>query len=92
MGLSSLRRHRGDYFDRQLVASEPSKEQLAAALEAEKAKTAVLQAALDAQTKATVQPVEPVGPLPDVPTEPELLPVVDVSDPTKPSKPTHARR
>jgi hypothetical protein len=48
MGLSSLRRHRGDYLDRALVKPEPSKEQLAEQLAAEQAKRAALEAELAA--------------------------------------------
>jgi hypothetical protein len=52
MGLSSLRRHRGDYLDRALVKPDPSKEQLAEQLAAEQAKRAALEAELAAAKAA----------------------------------------
>lgn len=81
MGLSSLRRHRGGYVDRQLVHREPTKDELAEQLAAEKAKTAALEAQLAASVaKPEPEPLPPVlDPEPPVaealaeqPTQPAL--------------------
>lgn len=68
-----LRRHRRGYTDRQLVR-ELTRDELAAQLDAERAKVAALEAAMAAATPAPEAPAET-----DLPQAPETAPAAPVA-------------
>jgi hypothetical protein len=75
MGLSSLRRHRGGYLDRQLAGRAQTREELEAALADERAKTTALEAELaKARAKAAVPPPPPPPAAPPEPPPPDPEP------------------